>query len=360
MKEVLKISKTERSKTMKQTYQLKIDAYAHIVPPKYSAVLSKIAPDLYKQEVARNTTLYDLDARFRIMDKFEPIRQVLTLAQPKLEEIGGPDKAPELARRANDEMAELVRKYPDRFVSAIAILPMNNIDEALKETDRAIKELKFRGVYIYSNIDGKPLDLPEFLPLYEKMSTYDLPIYIHPKRGKADQPEYRTEKVSMYKMFATFGWPYETTAAMTRLVCGGILERYPKLKIMTHHCGGMVPYFAERIREFMHTMEGQWMYREGKEKEYLEVSLAKDAIDYYQMFYNDTAIYGNTKALECAHAFFGTDRLLFGCDFPLGDTEFGSRNYLQTINAIDQMAITDADRKKIYEDNARKLMRLPI
>ena len=336
---------------MKQTYQLKIDAYAHIVPPKYSAVLSKIAPDQYKQKVAHNTTLYDLDARFRIMDKFEPIRQVLTLAWPKLEEIAGPDKAPELARQANDEMAELVRKYPDRFVSAIAILPMNNIDEALKETDRAIKELKFRGVYIYSNIDGKPLDLPEFFPLYEKMSTYDLPIYIHPMRGKGDQPEYRTEKVSRYSVDSIFGWPYETSIAMTRLVCGGVLERYPNLKVVAHHCGGMVPYFAERIRQFM----------QGREKRNIEqIEITKDAIDYYQMFYADTAIYGNAKALECAHTFFGTDRLLFGCDFPLGDTEFGSRNYLQTINAIDQMAITDEDRKKIYEDNARKLMRLPI
>ena len=350
----------ERSKNVKQTYQLKIDAYAHIVPPKYNAVLSKMAPEQYARKVGPNQVLYDLDARFRIMDKFEPIRQILTLAWPKLEEIAGPGKAPELARQANDEMAELVRKYPDRFVSAIAIIPMTDMDEALKETDRAIKDLRFRGVYIYSHIDGKPLDLPEFFPLYEKMSAYDLPIYIHPMRESADHPEYKTENISKFKMFATFGWPYETTAAMTRLVCGGVLERYPTLKVMTHHCGGMVPYFAERIRQFMQTMEGQFMRKEGKEKEYFELSLTKDAIEYYQMFYNDTAIYGNHKALECAHDFFGADRLLFGCDFPLGDTELGSRNYLQTINAIDRMAITEEDRKKIYEDNARKLMRLPI
>jgi predicted TIM-barrel fold metal-dependent hydrolase len=336
---------------MKQTYELKVDAYSHIVPPKYAAVLSKLVPDQYEQKVAYSPPLYNLDARFRIMDEFEPLRQVLTLGWPKLEEVASADKAPELARQANDEMAELVVKYPDRFVSAIAILPMSTIDEALKETDRAIRDLKFRGVYIYSNIDGKPLDLPEFLPLYEKMSAYDLPIYIHPMRGNADHPEYKTEKVSKYRMSATFGWPYETTAAMTRLVYGGVLERYPNLKVVTHHCGGMVPYFAERIRQFMQGME-----RRGKD--YL--GLTKDAVDYYQMFYNDTALYGNPKALECAHDFFGSDRLLFGCDFPLGDTEFGSRNYRQTVNAIDRMAISDEDRKKIYEDNARKLMRLPV
>ena len=88
--------------------------------------------------------------------------------------------------------------------------------------------------------------------------------------------------------------------------------------------------------------------------------LTKDTIDYYKMFYNDTAIYGNPKALECAHAFFGADHLLFAADFPLGDTANGDRNYRQTINAIDQMEITDDDRKKIYENNARNLLRLLI
>lgn len=333
---------------MKQTYRLKIDAYTHIVPPKYSAALAKIAPEQHSQKVAFCPPLYDLDARFRIMDKYEPLKQVLTLGWPKLEEIAGPDKAPELARQANDEMAELVLKYPDRFVAAIAILPMNNMDEALKEADRAITQLKFRGVYIYSHINHKPLDLPEFLPLYEKMWKYELPIFIHPMRD-ADHPEYKTEKESKYLMFSTFGWPYETTAAMTRLVMSGIFDKYPGLKVVTHHCGGMVPYFAERIRQFMH----QW---DRREKDYM--GLTKDPIEYYQMFHNDTALYGNPKALECAHAFCGADHLLFGCDFPLGDTEFGNRNYLQTINAVDQMAITDEDRKMIYEDNARKLMRL--
>lgn len=336
---------------MNKTYQLKIDAYAHIVPPKYSAALAKVAPDQHQMKVASCRPLYDMDERFRIMDKFEPLKQVLTLAWPKLEEVAGPEKAPDLARQANDEMAELILKYPDRYIAAIAILPMNNLNEALKEAERAIRDLKFRGVYIYSNIDGKPLDLPEFFPLYEKMSKYDLPIYIHPMRGETDHPEYKDEKVSKYLMSSTFGWPYETTAAMTRLVMGGVLEKYPNLKFVTHHCGGMVPYFAERIRQFMQGMER-------REKEYF--GLTKDAVEYYQMFYNDTALYGNPKALECAHAFFGPDRVLFGCDFPLGDTEFGSRNYLQTINAIDEMAIADEDRKKIYADNARKLMRLPV
>ncbi|MBN1368183.1 MAG: amidohydrolase [Dehalococcoidales bacterium] len=338
---------------MKQSYSVKIDAYSHIVPPKYSKTLSKIAPEQYGFKVAPITPLYDLDARFRIMDKFEPIRQVLTLAWPSPEEVAKPAKAAELAMMANDEMAELVLKYPDRFVSAIAILPMNNIDAALKEADRAIKDLKFRGVYVHTPAAGKPLDAPEILPLYEKMSQYDLPIFIHPMLSPTDQPDYKGENASKYLIFSTFGWPYETTKAMARLVFSGILQRYPNLKIVTHHAGGMVPYYAERIRQFMQGFE-----RRGTKEE--QLWLTRDSVDYFKMFYNDTAVYGNPKALECACDFFGADHLLFGADFPLGDIESGSRNYRQTINAIDQMDIAEEERKKIFEDNARKLMRLQI
>jgi len=338
---------------MKQFYSLKIDAYAHIVPPEYKETLQNVAPEQYEQKVARRPALCDLDARFRIMDKYEPLRQVLTLAYPPIEDIAQPAKAAELARMVNDEMAELVLKYRDRFVAAIAVIPMNNIDAALKETDRAIKDLRLRGVYVHTPAAGKPLDAPEFLPLYEKMSQYDLPIFIHPMLSATDQPDYKGENTSKYRIVPTFGWPYETTKAMARIVCSGILQNYPNLKIVTHHCGGMIPYYAERIRQFMQILE---LF--GTKEE--QLGLTRDAVDYFQMFYNDTAIYGNFKALECASAFFGAERLLFGCDFPLGDTEKGFRNYRQTINAIDQMDITEDERKKIYEDNARKLMRLPI
>ncbi len=326
----------------------KIDAYSHIVPPKYSEALYKVAPDLYDRQVRPYTTLYNLDDRFRIMDKYEPLRQVLTLGRIPVEHVAGPKKAADLALRADEEMAELIYKYPSRFCGALATLAMNNMDAALKEAQHAIDDLKFRGVYIHTPVDEKPLDNPEFMPLYEMMLEYDLPIVIHPMR-KPTHPDYLTEKESMYNIFSMFGWPYDTTTAMTRLVCSGIMEKYPGLKILTHHCGGMVPFYAERIRQFLQ------IRRIGE-----NLTLKKDAIDYFHMFYADTAIYGNTPALMCGFDFFGADHLLFGIDFPLGDTERGDRNYRQTINAIEAMAISDADRKKIYEDNARKLMRLPI
>ena len=332
---------------MKQLYSLRIDAYSHIVPPKYKEVLAKIAPEDCSQKVSPVLPLYDLEHRFRIMDRYEGLVQVLTLAWPPIEKIADSEKAVDLAKLANDEMAELVLKYPDRFVAAVACLPMNNMDAALKEVDRAINDLRFRGVLVYTPVNDKPLDSPEFMPLYEKMSQYNLPILIHPMRS-TDYPDYRTEDASKYRIFSMFGWPYETTVAMTRLVFSGILEKYPNLKFVTHHCGGMVPYFEQRIIEFHDLAE---MRRGEKYK----LGLTKAPIEYFKMFYNDTAIYGNTPALMCAYAFFGADHLLFGTDMPLGDSQIGYRNYRQTINAIEQMDISDAEKTKIFEDNARKL-----
>jgi predicted TIM-barrel fold metal-dependent hydrolase len=234
------------------------------------------------------------------------------------------------------------------------LLPMNDIEAALKETDRAISELGFRGIYLHSNIDGKPLDSPEFRPFFQKMAEYDLPIYVHPWRSN-DFADYSTESESKYAIASTFGWPYDTTAMMTRLVFSGILEKYPKLKVITHHLGGMVPYYEQRIVQHY----GQ---RDVKYHDYDEMMkhLTRPPIEYYKMFYADTAIHGNTPALMLAYHFWGADHIVFGADMPLGDPNFGTRSYQQTINAIEAMTITDAEKKMIFTDNALKLLRMTL
>ncbi len=337
---------------MSRDYALKVDAYAHVAPIKYLEALQKIAPEDSTRKIGPTPPLYNLDERFRIMDKFDGLVQVLTLSWPAVEELG--DRSVDLARLANDEVAELVFRYPDRFAAGIACLPMNNLDCAWQEIDRAISQLKLRGVLVYSNVNGKPLDAPEFLPLYEKMAHYDLPIYIHPQRS-ADFPDYATERQSKYNAYSVFGWPYETTVAMTRLVFSGIMEKYPTLKVVTHHGGGMVPYFEQRIIQH-HDKYEMGLRREGGYKQ----GLTKAPIDYFKLFYHDTAIHGNTPALMCAHAFSGAEHMLFAADMPLGDREFGCRSYRQTITAINAMDISAAEKRRIFEGNAKKLMRLPI
>ena len=338
---------------MESAYSLKIDAYAHISPPKYTDKLQKEHPGFYNQILHTCPPLFDMEQRFRIMDLYPGIVQVLTVGPvPPLEAFADSTQSVDLARMANDEMAELVLKHRQRFIAAIALLPMNNIDAALEETDRAIKDLGFRGIYVHSNINGKPLDAPEFLPLFEKMAQYDLPIYIHPWRGD-DHAEYPTEEKSKYMIASIFGWPYETTAAMTRLVFGGIFEKFPNIKIVTHHCGGMVPYYEQRILQHYGQQD-----RSGRAP-YLS-AITQSPIDYYKMFYNDTAIHGNTPALMLAYHFWGADHIILGADMPLGDHYFGFRSYRQTVNAIEAMDIAEAEKKKIFVDNAMNLLRLPI
>jgi uncharacterized protein len=338
---------------MSSFYPLIVDAYAHISPPRYTEAIRKAYPGFYNQILGGSPPLFDLTERFKIMDLYPEVVQVLTVGPvPPLEAFAEASKTAELARMANDEMAELVSKYRSRFVAAIALLPMNDVEASLKEADRAINDLGFRGIYMHTNINGKPLDSPEFLPLFEKMARYDLPIYLHPWRGN-EMTDYSSEKESKFMIASIFGWPYETTVAMTRIVFSGILDKFPNLKIITHHAGGMVPYYEQRILQHYGQQD-----RMGKAA-YIK-KLTKTPVEYYKMFYNDTAIHGNTPALMLAYHFWGADRILFGADMPLGDHYHGFRSYRQTLNAIQAMEIPDEEKQKILSKNALKLLRLPV
>ena len=328
-------------------YSLKIDAYSHIAPVKYKEALEKAG---FQTPHFDRPALYDMQERFRILDKYDGILQVITVGLPGAGNLADKTKSLEIAKVANDAMAELVLKYPDRFVAAIACVPLDDMESSLQEVDRAINDLKCRGLEITTPMNDKPLDSPEFMPLYEKMQGYNLPIYIHPSR-LVTQADYKNEDKSKYFIYSLWGWIYETTVAMTRLVCSGVLEKYPDLKFVTHHCGAMVPYFEERIIGFYDLFQ----LRAG-----LELPLSRAPIEYFRKFYLDTALYGNTSALMCGYNFCGPDQMLFAADMPLGDSQMGYRNYRQTINAIEQMDIGDDARKKIFEDNIRNLLRLPV
>jgi predicted TIM-barrel fold metal-dependent hydrolase len=331
---------------------MKIDIFTHILPPKYKNVLYKYFGEKFtfeKQFLEKRTTLTDHSQRVKILDEYEDMVQVLSVTLPPLEEIVDSKRATELARISNDEMAEWVTKYPRKYLAAIANLPLNNVDATLKETERAIKELRFKGVQIYTSVQGKPLSSKEFMPLYEMMSNFDLPIWIHPCRG-SKVADYPTEDVSFHQIFSIFGWPFETTAAMTRLIFAGVFEKFPAIKFITHHCGGMVPFFADRIIS---------SYNNGLERlraKYFP-GLTKNPIEYFKMFYGDTALNGNTSALMCGYQFFGEDRLVFGTDMPF-DIQNGAFVIKRTIEAIEGMDIPESSKKKIYEGNARSLLHL--
>lgn len=341
---------------------MKIDIFCHITPPKYLAAFEKkVSPEVAKQLPCKFLpTLSDLEQRFRVMDTYEDMVQVLTITNPAVETVLEPPDAVELARLVNDELAELIVKYPDRFVGAVACLPMNDMDAALIEVDRAINDLDMKGVQIYSNIMGKELDSPEFMPLYEKMAQYNLPIWIHPWHPYTGSVAKDEKKFAAYRVFkedATammikniFGLPTETLSATTRLVYSPVFNKYPNIKFITHHAGSSIPYFAGRIAMGHDMAEARGGIKAG---------LTRPPLDYYRLFYADTALFGNTPALMCSYQFFGADHILFGTDMPF-DAEIGIRSIHETVEAIENMEISDKIRKQIYEDNARRLLRLSI
>src|SRR5581483_3556182 len=150
---------------------MKIDLFNHFFPPRYSkdVIEAGLAGKDIGKRVRNVPTIADLDARFRVMDEFGEYCQFLTLPAPALETMAPPDQSPEFARIANDGLAELVGKYPDRFIGFAAALPMNNVDACLKEIERSVTQLGARGIQIYTNVAGKPLDLPEFEPLFAEV-----------------------------------------------------------------------------------------------------------------------------------------------------------------------------------------------
>jgi len=333
---------------------MKIDAFAHILPPKYKEALYKRADRRFRDGkwdgvIDGTPALFDLDNRLRVIEKYEGLTQVLTVASPALEESASPTDAVYLAKLANDEMAELVARYPEKFTAAVACLPMNDIDAALREADRAIKDLKFKGVQVFTPIDGKPMDYAGFQLLYERMAQYDLPIWIHPARGRA-YPDYRGEEHSKFYIYQMFGWPYETTAAMVRLVFSGVLEKYPNLKFITHHCGAMIPYFSERIAV------GQ-DYAETHLKARWKEALSRPPIEYFKKFYGDTALNGNAPALMCGYAFFGAEHIVFATDFPYDDQE-GDRFTREVIKSVEDMDISKREKILIFEDNIKRLLKV--
>jgi predicted TIM-barrel fold metal-dependent hydrolase len=332
-----------------------IDAYNHILPKKYQETLEKKAPDRDTTLPSSNwsktvTPLLDLEARFRVMDAFDEYIQVITVAAPPAYSIAPPPLAVELCKIANDELAELVHKYPDRFAAGVATLPMNDPEAAVAEAERAIKDLRLRGVEIFTDILGKPLDSLDFIPLYEKMEEFGRPIYIHPRRLMT-KPDYEGEEFSKYRLWTKLGWPYETGLAMCRLVYSGVMEKFPGLKIITHHSGGIIPYLAGRLDWADDVNETLMGLR--------DIDLKEHALAYFRRFFFDTAVSGNTGALQCTHLFAGSDQMLFGTDVPFG-SQLGRRLIRQAIEAVEGMGLSDAEKRKIFQDNAIKLLRLPF
>ncbi len=333
----------------------KIDIYNHVMPMPYLELVKQ----RYKDEgmVKRMTgarILWDMDARVEMLEQWPEVQQVLTLSTPGPESIGNAEESPAIARVANDGMASICARYPSKFPAFVAALPMNNVPAALHEMDRAIGTLGARGIEIKTNVNGRPLDDPEFFPIFERATNHHrVPIWMHPHRPAA-MTDYASEPKSRYEIWQVMGWPYETTAAMARIVFSGMLDRLPEMRIITHHCGGMLPFFSGRAE----TLWAQLGSRTTDE-DYTGIlkGLKKPFMDYFKMFYGDTVLGGSTSALRCGLDFFGADHVVFASDCPF-DPEGGPMFIREGIRSIEELGLPEDVKRKIYAENAMRLLKV--
>ena|SRR5579875_370663 len=291
----------------------------------------------------------DPDARLNVMDRYGIDIQVLTIAfQNAITTL--PDKdLLRISRIANDSLADLVSAHPDRLIGVATVLDPS--DAGLDELDHAIKDLGMKGCLIFSNMKGRPLDAKEFFPFYERMARYDLPIFIHP----TDWSYY--DWVGDYRLDRIFGWPFDTSLALGRLVFGGIMPKFPNLKVIAHHLGGMIPYFSGRILEFINQARSHPGWAGGSKFPEHVKGNEEDPLRYFRSFYGDTVIMGNASAVRCAIDFFGIDHVVYATDYPFG-AENGEENVRLNTSCVEVLDLSEEEKSKIFEGNARRLLKL--
>ena len=274
----------------------------------------------YLQEGGRRATtmhtrLYDLELQLKDMAEAGIDVSVLSC-------LLGWSATLEECRLINDDLARVQTKYSGRFVG-LAQAPVLEGKEALREIDRSIRTLGLKGVTITSQIKGVSLDSPELYELYEKVCELDVPVFVHPALAPIGY-----DLLQDYDLPRVLGREVDLTVATTRLIAGGILDRFPKLKLIIAHFGGGIAAVKDRL-----LAKG---YRFG--------TLKRPFGDYFDMLYFDLAGFeGGLLALHCALQGIRTERLVFASDYPQDftgvNTDTGKgmqelRNYIETIRKL--------------------------
>ena len=336
-----------------------IDFHAHLYPEAYMNAVAgaegrypvsvRARPDgtryLWFEDIEYWTyapLFHNVDLRLREMDAAGVDLQVLSIGPPMVY-WADPDLGLRLCQIYNDAIAAVTRAHPDRFV-AFAALPLQDPPLALKELERCAADLGIRGVGFGTSIAGRQLDDRAFRPVYERLEVLDLPVFVHPISpcGGGNIHDYRLD-ITLY-------FPFETTVAAARLVLGGVLEAFPRLRFCLAHLGGALPYLKERLD--LGWQVAQKFHAQG-------VAIAKPPSTYLSRFYLDNLAYSETAFsdadLLCALACVGSDHIVVGSDapFPVG-------NLARSVEFIRRCQLLgETERGKILGGNAARLLRLP-
>lgn len=320
----------------------RIDAFSHILPEMFIDGMTDLHPTDELSELTNAEHLIEVENRLNDMEDFGIDRQVLTLARPSIWRGIDRDTASKATNLANDAVNKVANDHPERFIP-VATLPLLDGD-FIDELERCVNDLGMAGVQIFSNVNGKPLDAEEFRPFWETIDQLDVPVWIHPQLH--DWHDWIDEYMD-HKML---GWPFDTSVAMARLVWSGIMDEHD-LDIITHHMGGMVSFYGERIKKFYDKrMTYRDMYPKTELPEFENGPKAQ-----FRKFYGDLAVSGSKSALDCGHDFFGTEQLVFAADYPFG-TDGGRKCYEDTIPIVEKMDVPEEDKDAIFGGNLKELL----
>ncbi len=332
-----------------------IDIFNHYLPPEFYDKIIDLGGHAHMLERARRMpAMSDISYRLGLMERYEGYCQIPCVVYPNVEQLVAPEHTAALARFANEQFYKLCQRYPEKFPSFVAVLPLDDMDKAIVEAEYAVTQLGAAGVQIFTNQDGDAIDSSDFFKLYVKLEELGTALWIHPARTAA-QPYYKNEERSRYELWFTLMWPIETSMAMARLAYSGVFQKCPNLKIIVHHAGGMIPMLEGRLEN------GLKLYgtRTAPEFSHLTDSLIKNIcqIDEFRKFYADCATFGSQAAIECAINFFGTGNMVFASDMPF-DPEDGSGYISRAIRDVGNLNISQEDKDAIFYKNAERILRL--
>jgi len=307
----------------------------------------KVVADEHNRAKARPQYL-DIPLRVELLNKYNFDFQVVTPSIHVEVNFFPGDAVAKLAfsKAINENMARLMEDSKGKLL-AIGTIPLESLNSGgLMEIERAINTLGLKGLSISTNVNGKPLDLPEFEPFWAKAQEMDFPVYIHPQDPASH--EGRSYEAD-FDLTHNFGWPFETVLTFSRLVFSGIMDKYPKLKVLSHHLGGgMIPFLWGRIME---------TYAPEKQQSMIGKTMPKPLFDYFSKFYYDTAVGGSAAAVKCAYDVFGANQIIFATDGPFGpdNGEGRMKTYPQVVKSL---GLSQEEEDKIFSGNIKKILNM--
>jgi aminocarboxymuconate-semialdehyde decarboxylase len=295
--------------------------------PETKAIMAKQAADIAQG-------IRPTDVRFKTMDDMGVDMQLISPGPPQIYYTVPLDIAVQATRALNDGIAEYVGKHPDRLV-ALGGVPMIDGNEAAKELERCMKQLKFKGVEILTNVAGKELSDPAFAPFWKKAEELGALVLIHPNGFT------HAERFTRFYFNNVIGNPLETTVALHYLIFDGVLERHPNLKILAVHGGGFLGGYSGRI-------DHAWGARSDS-----HASLPKPPTEYLKKVFFDTVVFTPIQ-LEALVKTFGADHVVLGTDYPFDMAEPDPVGFLGRVTGV-----SDKDMALVAGGNAERLLGLP-